>query len=68
MDGWTELFKYIKDPTVLVLIGVIGMLIKLLFMKEKNMADALDKISRQGVILAELTTLVKTVVYRKEVE
>lgn len=68
MDGWTELLKYIKDPTILVLIFVIAALIKLLLMKEKNMTDALDKIARQSVILAELTTLVKTVVYRKGVE
>ena len=68
MDHWLgELLKYLKDPVVIVLVGVIAVLCKLLLIMTKNMTGAIDKIGSCNVLLAELTTLVKSFVYRGRV-
>jgi hypothetical protein len=70
MEGLlTTAFKYLKDkPDTIAMLVVIGVMCWLTVMLMRTLRQSFDKIGTQSVILQELTTLIKTLVYRGRTE
>lgn len=65
MEWIIDIAKQLKDPAMVVLIVCVGVLAKLLLLKEKaNMAFA-EAVSASNVLLSRITTLVETMAFRR---
>jgi hypothetical protein len=70
MEPWvTATFKWLSgNPQDIVMMCIILLQWKMLLHMMKAMFGAIDRVGQQSVLLQELTTLVKSLVYKGRVE